>query len=198
MEIRSIAPSRELFQNIAEKPPVGKEEKPSQNETKPLNLDNSAKTVPPNKKDGVVMGQLSTVSKEAEAGTNMVMNFLENALVVNEKQKKNINELIAKEENELSIKDFKNFVKNSNDSILLIDDLIFNAMDAFQFQDINRQKLDKVMHTLAKLNEYLNELLGMNEKKGQTFGHSIEKTNLQRDSNKDDVDNIIETFKKEK
>jgi hypothetical protein len=68
-------------------------------------------------------------------------------------------------------------------------------MDAFQFQDIGRQKLMKVMYTLSKLNEYLNELLGGHEDRGREFGSTIEKKTLEQDKEKAVVDNIISEYK---
>ena len=152
-----------------------------------INNDNKKKI---NKKKGKVLGQLSKVSEEAEAGTNMVMNFLDNVLTVTGKMKEKLNNhKNSQEENE--------FIDQMLDSTELIENLIFNSMDAFQFQDINRQKLMKVMYTLAKLNEYLNDLLGADNDEDQTFGHDIENTSLfQKDGKKSDVDSVIEEFKK--
>jgi len=142
-----------------------------------------------NKKKGKVLGQLSKVTEEAEAGTNMVMNFLDNVLTITSKMKEKLNAQKDNEENKL--------IDEMLDSTELIENLIFNAMDAFQFQDINRQKLMKVMYTLAKLNEYLNDLLGADNDEDQTFGHDIENTSLfQKDGKKSDVDSVIEEFKK--
>ncbi len=154
----------------------------NQNESKKNEIDN-------NKKKGKVLGQLSKVTEEAEAGTNMVMNFLDNVLTITSKMKEKLN---AHKENE----DSKLF-DEMLDSTELIENIIFNAMDAFQFQDINRQKLMKVMYTLAKLNEYLNDLLGAENDEDKTFGHDIENTSLfHKDGKKSDVDSVIEEFKK--
>ena len=142
-----------------------------------------------NKKKGKVLGQLSKVTEEAEAGTNMVMNFLDNVLTITSKMKEKLNAHKENEDNKL--------IDEMLDSTELIENLIFNAMDAFQFQDINRQKLMKVMYTLAKLNEYLNDLLGADNDENVTFGHDIENTSLfQKDGKKSDVDSVIEEFKK--
>lgn len=148
------------------------------------------------RKEGRVIGQLSKVSEEAEAGTNMVMNYLENVITIISKLKnyqKNVEAKFQADPAAVHLPDVFQFI---NDTTFLIEDLIFNAMDAFQFQDINRQKLMKVMYTLARLNEYLNELLGVDEQKEKTFGHQIEQTGLQKDAQKDDVDMLIEEFQK--
>lgn len=153
--------------------------------------------IKPERKKGKVMGQLSRVTEEAEAGTNMVMGFLENVLTVVSRQQAFIKDISAKYTESpgvINIDEVLNFI---NDNLTLIEDLIFNAMDAFQFQDIGRQKLMKVMYTLARLNEYLNELLGGEDDRGRIFGRQIEKKTLEQDSNKEEVDDIVADFRKD-
>ena len=98
--------------------------------------------------------------------------------------------------NATSIK-IEEVIKKSNGFISLINDIVFEAMDAFQFQDISKQKLMKVIHTLAKLNEYLNELLGSEMFNEKTFGRHIDQKTLQKDKDKTDIDNIVSNFKKD-
>lgn len=151
----------------------------------------------PDEKKGKVMGQLSRVTEEAEAGTNMVMGYLENVLTVISRQQdflKDVIENYGKNPTDINAQDVQEamtFVKDNNS---VVEELIFSAMDAFQFQDIGRQKLLKVMYTLAKLNEYLNELLGGESEKNKSFGHKIEKKTLEQDKDKTQVDSIISNF----
>jgi len=147
-------------------------------------------------REGEVIGQLSRVSEESEAGTNMVMNYLENVVSIIAKIKNYQKNVEARYEADPSSLDVKAVFHFTNDTLFLIEDLIFNAMDAFQFQDINRQKLMKVMYTLAKLNEYLNELLGAEGNKESAFGHDIEKVGMQRDRKKEDIDQLVDTIAK--
>ncbi len=146
------------------------------------------------RKEGHVIGQLSKVSEESEAGTNMVMNYLENVVSVIAKIKNYQKNVEARYDADPASLDVRAVFHFTSDTLFLIEDLIFNAMDAFQFQDINRQKLMKVMHTLAKLNEYLNELLGTEGNKESAFGHDIDKVGMQRDRKKEDIDQLIDTF----
>lgn len=150
----------------------------------------------PKEKEGRVMGQLSRVTEESEAGTNMVMEFMEIVLNTVSKQKEFITDIKNKfneSPNEINIDEVLTFV---NDSLSLIEEKIFNAMDAFQFQDIGRQKLMKVMYTLARLNEYLNELLGGPEESSRpkTFGKKIEQKTMEQDREKEKVDDIVAGF----
>jgi len=149
------------------------------------------------KKKGAVMGQLSKVSQEAEEGTTLVMNYLENMLNIATKQKEYSAKLETELKNNTLIKSTDEIIAYFKDSSFLIEDLIFNAMDAFQFQDINRQKLMKVMHTLTQLNTYLNDLLGddsVDDDKPLNFGRNIEDKTLATDLDKENVDDIIAQF----
>jgi len=150
------------------------------------------------KKKGEVMGQLSRVSEEAEEGTTLVMNYLENVLNIASKQKQYVSKLDEGMKNNTLANTTEEIIAYFKDSSFLIEDLVFNAMDAFQFQDINRQKLMKVMHTLSQLNNYLNDLLGYDEPedgKPVNFGKNIESKTLATDLDKENVDDIVAQFK---
>ncbi len=149
-------------------------------------------------KQGKVMGQLSRVSEEAEEGTTLVMNYLENVLNIASKQKQYVSKLDEGMQTNTLTNTTEDIIAYFKDSSFLIEDLVFNAMDAFQFQDINRQKLMKVMHTLSQLNNYLNDLLGDDEsEKGKpvNFGKNIESKTLTTDLDKQNVDDIVAQFK---
>jgi len=148
-----------------------------------------------NEKKGRVIGQLSKVSEESEEGTNMVMGYLENVLSIISKQQNFIKEIMAQYKQAPGSIYLDEVVSFLGDNNIMIEELIFSAMDAFQFQDIGRQKLMKVMYTLARLNDYLNELLGSEGKKEKYFGHNIEKRGLEKDKEKVNVDHIVESFK---
>lgn len=167
--------------------------------------DSSKKTSENKAKDGIsklprkgeVMGQLSKVSEEAEEGTTLVMNYLENMLNIAQKQKEYTDKLENDFKNNSLQKSTKDIIAYFKDSSFLFEDLIFTAMDAFQFQDINRQKLMKVMHTLAQLNNYLNDLLGNEDIKEDgpvNFGRNIEEKTLVSDHEKKNVDDIVAQY----
>jgi len=149
------------------------------------------------RRKGKVMGQLSRVTEESEAGTNMVMGYLENVLTVIGKQQcfiRDIREKYNENAQEINVDEALCFL---DENLTLIEELIFNAMDAFQFQDIGRQKLMKVMYTLSRLNDYLNELLGGEEDRGKLFGRQIEQKTLDQDKEKEMVDGLVSNYKKD-
>ncbi len=143
---------------------------------------------------GKVMGQISKVTEESEAGTNLVMGFMESVLNTVSMQQKFIKDIRNKYHEAPQEVNFDEVLMFMSDSFNLIEEHIFSAMDAFQFQDIGRQKLMKVMYTLAKLNEYLNELLGGETERTREFGHEIERKTLEHDKDKVNVDNIVADF----
>lgn len=169
------------------------------------NLDSKDKAAPPEPQEpvaaqspgrkGEVMGQLSRVTEESEEGTNVVMGFMENVLNTVSKQQGFISDIKKRYQQTPTDIDINEVLCFVSDSLSMIEENIFSAMDAFQFQDIGRQKLMKVMYTLARLNEYLNELLGGEAQRAKIFGKKIEEKSLEQDKDKERVDHIIEDYK---
>lgn len=176
----------ELIRNIQEKAHLHNSGEPPSSSA-PVNK-------PRRDKQGRVMGQLSRVTEEAEAGTNMVMGFMEHVLNTVSKQQSFIKDIRSKYRESPSAINIDEALTFVYDGLYKVEEHIYNAMDAFQFQDIGRQKLMKVMYTLARLNEYLNELLGGESDKSKNFGVAIEDKTLEKDKEKDQVDSIVADF----
>ena len=94
------------------------------------------------------------------------------------------------------------------DTLQKVSDEAFEILNILQFQDITRQKIEKVVILLKQFQGGLNRLLsifnigstalvgdGFNERKVATQDHIFE-TSLEADSRKDSVDDIIAQFKK--
>ena len=62
------------------------------------------------------------------------------------------------DEHLLNANKISTILKNSKDLINLEDSKIFEAMELMQFNDINRQKIERVMSVIRKLSIYLNNL----------------------------------------
>jgi hypothetical protein len=97
---------------------------------------------------------------QVENGSDVVMNLLENILAVLGKMKNYLASSEEKYKTNPAAASTLEVLRYFEDMTLLIQDLVFSTMDAFQFQNSNRQKLMKVMSTLSKLSECLNDLLG--------------------------------------
>jgi len=83
-----------------------------------------------------------------------------------------------------------------DNSLAAIQDNLFGTLSAFQFQDINTQKLYKVMSMLAELSDYLNDLVGMPDNPRPTWvvAKGIENVDLVKDKSKTDVDDLVKQF----
>ena len=98
------------------------------------------------KNSGKVIGQLSTITKQSEQGATEAMGQLEKTMAAAE---------LAVQEWE-KVKSLVPVASRAglDDSLATIQDSLFGTLSAFQFQDINTQKLYKVMSMLAELSDY--------------------------------------------
>jgi hypothetical protein len=82
-----------------------------------------------------------------------------------------------------------------------IQDKVFEAMDLMQFQDITRQKLERIVHHLRQIHDYIVDLLGtglMSDTQRPSISHTIAQTGTTPDENKAHADAVIEAFKSRK
>jgi chemotaxis regulatin CheY-phosphate phosphatase CheZ len=82
-----------------------------------------------------------------------------------------------------------------------IQDKVFEAMDLMQFQDITRQKLERIVHHLRQIHDYIVDLLGTGLKSDTerpSISHTIAQTGTTPDENKAHADAVIEAFKSQK
>ena len=173
----------------------------------------------PAEKDTKVVNQLSQVANDSEEKVSQIFDVLSLTLDNNNEFRNYIKDFEAfiKKESDLlvslnnkfpnikvfdehlsnankvsnSLKDIKNLI-NSEDS------KIFEAMELMQFNDINRQKIERVMSVIRKLSLYLNNLF---EDDGATQEVAIAK-HIHGDSTDDligdDLDKLIAEFSNNK
>lgn len=173
----------------------------------------------PAEKDTKVVNQLSQVANDSEEKVSQIFDVLSLTLDNNNEFRNYIKDFEAfiKKESDLlvslnnkfpnikvfdehlsnankvsnSLKDIKNLI-NSEDS------KIFEAMELMQFNDINRQKIERVMSVIRKLSLYLNNLF---EDDGATKEVAIAK-HIHGDSTDDligdDLDKLIAEFSNNK
>ena len=82
-----------------------------------------------------------------------------------------------------------------------IQDKVYEAMDLMQFQDITRQKLERIVHHLRQIHDYIVDLLGTGLKSDTerpSISHTIAQTGTTPDENKAHADAVIEAFKSQK
>ena len=173
----------------------------------------------PAEKDTKVVNQLSQVANDSEEKVSQIFDVLSLTLDNNNEFRNYIKDFEAfiKKESDLlvslnnkfpnikvfdehlsnankvsnSLKDIKNLI-NSEDS------KIFEAMELMQFNDINRQKIERVMSVIRKLSLYLNNLF---EDDGATKEVAIAR-HIHGDSTDDligdDLDKLIAEFSNNK
>jgi len=117
-------------------------------------------------KDDKVVDQLDQVTRDSEKKASEVFDKLE--LLMNHSQ--NISNIAV--ELETLVK--KSKIKNKEPYQKLIDELsktanasideVINAMDIMQYQDIHRQKIERVINIVRALNNYMNSLFSSNIK----------------------------------
>lgn len=133
----------------------------------------------PAHKDTKVVNQLSQVANDSEEKVSKIFDVLSLALDNNNVIRKNFidfEKYLSSQENLLktlsskfpNIKLFNDHlenISNMNNSLETLkkvvndeDNSIFQAMELMQFNDINRQKIERVMFVIRKLSMYLNNL----------------------------------------
>ena len=173
----------------------------------------------PAEKDTKVVNQLSQVANDSEEkvgqifdvlslsldNNNNLRNEIKNLNIFLEKEKKLLESLNQKFPNISHFSSHLSEISKINDSINLIntnsfeeDSKIFEAMELMQFNDINRQKIERVMSVIRKLSNYLNNLF---EDEGNSSEIAVAKHIHGDDSNDligDDLDKLIEDFANKK
>lgn len=173
----------------------------------------------PAEKDTKVVNQLSQVANDSEEKVSQIFDVLSLTLDNNNEFRNYIKDFEAfiKKESDLlvslnnkfpNIKVFDEHLANANKVSSSLKDLknlinsedskIFEAMELMQFNDINRQKIERVMSVIRKLSLYLNNLF---EDDGATQEVAIAK-HIHGDSTDDligdDLDKLIAEFSNNK
>ncbi len=148
---------------------------------------------------GHVISELDTVTSVTERESNKVMDQLDQISRLVSKQQLLITEMMRHEgaQSAGAQKAIHEVMSAGKD----IQDKVFEAMDLMQFQDITRQKLERIVHHLRQIHDYIVDLLGTGLK-GDTDRPSISRTIAQTgttpDENKAHADSVIEAFKTQK
>ena len=133
----------------------------------------------PAENDTKVVSQLSQVANDSEEKVSQIFDVLSLMLDNNNELRNSLKEIDAFvnaqssllnslnskfpnikifDEHLLNANKISNLLKGSKDLINLEDSKIFEAMELMQFNDINRQKIERVMSVIRKLSIYLNNL----------------------------------------
>ena len=169
----------------------------------------------PAENDTKVVSQLSQVANDSEEKVSQIFDVLSLMLDNNNELRNSLKEVDAFvnaqasllnslnskfpnikifDEHLLNANKISNLLKGSKDLINLEDSKIFEAMELMQFNDINRQKIERVMSVIRKLSLYLNNLF---EDDGTSKDIAVAK-HIPGDSTNDligdDLDKLIAEF----
>lgn len=148
---------------------------------------------------GHVISELDTVTAVTERESNKVMDQLDMISQLVSRQQKLITEMMRHEGAQSpGVQQAIHEVMSAGKEI---QDKVFEAMDLMQFQDITRQKLERIVHHLRQIHDYIVDLLGTGLKSDMerpSISHTIAQTGTTPDENKAHADAVIEAFKSQK
>jgi len=145
---------------------------------------------------GHVISELDTVTSVTERESNKVMDQLDQISRLVSRQQRLITDMMSHEGTQSP------GVQSAFHEVMVaskeIQDKVFESMDLMQFQDITRQKLERIVHHLRQIHDYIAELLGTGLKSDAerpSVSHTIAQTGTTPDENKAHADAVIQAFK---
>lgn len=148
---------------------------------------------------GHVISELDTVTSVTERESNKVMDQLDQIGRLVSRQQQLITDMMRHEGAQSpGVQQAIHEVMSAGKEI---QDKVFEAMDLMQFQDITRQKLERIVHHLRQIHDYIVDLLGTGLKSDTerpSISHTIAQTSTTPDENKAHADAVIEAFKQQK
>ena len=148
---------------------------------------------------GHVISELDTVTSVTERESNKVMDQLDQIGRLVARQQQLITDMMRHEGAQSP--GVQKAIYEVMTASKEIQDKVFDAMDLMQFQDITRQKLERIVHHLRQIHDYIVDLLGTGLKSDTerpSISHTIAQTGTTPDENKAHADAVIEAFKTQK
>lgn len=147
--------------------------------------------------EGQVISEIDAVTAVTERETNKVMDQLDviSQLVIKQQ------ELITRAMQQPGAQDgeVQQVLHEIMSAGKTIQDKVYEAMDLMQFQDITRQKLERIVYHLRQIHDYIVELLGTglkSEGERANISRTIAQTGTTPDERKTHADSVIEEFKR--
>jgi hypothetical protein len=153
--------------------------------------------VPADDPQGHVISELDAVTAVTERETNKVMDQLDLISNLVSKQQNLITEVMRHPgAQDASVQAAIIQVMSAGKDI---QDKVYEAMDLMQFQDITRQKLERIVYHLRQIHDYIVELLGTglkSEGERASISRTIATTGTTPDEKKTHADSVVEEFKR--
>lgn len=148
-----------------------------------------------------IIDHLDTVTIESEEETVKVMDSIESVLADLDVMKDHLAELrtlAGAEMIEGNMERIRTGIGKLVNQREVIQEKMFDIIHMLQFQDILRQKIEKIAKALGDFHNYLGAFLGrgkFGEDRRTVASSAIHTAGCEADTNKEAVDNIIEEFK---
>jgi len=149
--------------------------------------------------DGQVISELDAVTAVTERETNKVMDQLDTISRLVGRQQELITQVMKHEgaQNPAIQEAIREIMSSGKE----VQDKVYEAMDLMQFQDITRQKLERIVFHLRQIHDYIVDLLGTGTKSGgdrASISRTIHMTGTTPDEKKSHADSVIEEFRRSK
>jgi hypothetical protein len=174
-----------------------KKKKSKTKEAKPKTVKKEKTDASTKKEEKAVIKELDNIASVTERETNKLMDKLDEILAGTDGQQKllqNLKDSIKDHLDEMVMVEFNKL----EESVNLVRESVFQSMDLLQFQDITRQKLEKIVYHLKQIHDYIVELLGIGEVDGfnrdVTFSKAIHSVGTTPDEKKDHAESVIKEF----
>ena len=157
-----------------------------------------AQTVPaPDDPQGHVISELDAVTAVTERETNKVMDQLDLISALVGTQQTLITSLMRHEgAQDPGVQEAINQIMAAGKDI---QSKVYEAMDLMQFQDITRQKLERIVHHLRQIHDYIVDLLGTGLKSDgerASISRTITSTGTTPDEKRAHADSVVDEFKR--
>jgi hypothetical protein len=157
----------------------------------------AAAAVTPDDPQGHVISELDAVTSVTERETNKVMDQLDQISGLVATQQALITGVMRHPgAQDPSVQAAVNQVMAAGKDI---QDKVYEAMDLMQFQDITRQKLERIVHHLRQIHDYIVDLLGTGLKSDgerASISRTITSTGTTPDEKRAHADSVVDEFKR--
>ena len=143
-----------------------------------------------------VIGELGAVTAVTERETNKVMDKLDQISQLLDQQRILVTEMMGNES--IQNPTIQSSIHQIMTASTEIQNKVYDAMDLMQFQDISRQKLERIIHHLRQIHDYILELLGTGFQTQpaakMSISNSIASTGTMPDESKTHADSVVDEF----
>lgn len=168
--------------------------------------------------DNKMVHQLDDVTRESEIKASEVFDIIESigedlmrseerVLMIRETVESTVRTLSLLHKKFPSIQTFEALLEENQKALLLVDeekemlqdngDQIMNIMDLMQYQDIHRQKIERVINVMRALSKYMNTLFSSqvdDSKRVNSATHIAGDTSTEEVMNNDDIEALLNSF----